>query len=115
MAVDATASGRPACRILKFTVERAPMPPPSHFPSYRAANPGASYCDWLRASSGPLWGAMVGHRFTRDMAADRLPPEAFLRYLRYEHAFVRSAVVVFGHAVVKAPTAADQAGEHAHE
>ena len=85
------------------------MLPPSDFPSYRAANAGASYCEWLRASSGPLWGAMVGHRFTRDMGADRLPPEAFLRYLRYEHAFVRTAVVVFGHALVKAPTAADRA------
>src|SRR6266852_1658909 len=79
------------------------------FAAYRAGAPDPSFCEWLRRSSGPLWDAMVGHRFTQDMAADRLPPEAFVRYLRYEHAFVRSAVEIFARALILAPTGADRA------
>jgi thiaminase/transcriptional activator TenA len=68
-----------------------------------------SFCDWLRHSSGALWDRMVGHRFTSDMANDRLSPEIFIRYLRYEHAFVRTAVLVFAHALIIAPTSEDRA------
>jgi len=78
------------------------------FAAHRAAHPGAGFCDWLRAESGPLWRAMLEHRFTRDMAGDRLPTEAFIRYLRYEHAFVRSAIIIFAHALIKAPAADDR-------
>jgi thiaminase/transcriptional activator TenA len=42
------------------------------------------------------------------MAQDRLPESAFIRYLRYEHAFVRTALAVFAYALAKAPTPADQ-------
>jgi thiaminase/transcriptional activator TenA len=84
------------------------MTPATDFATFRAIRPDAGFCDWLRHSSGPLWNAMVGHRFTRDMAGDRLPPEAFLRYLRYEHAFVRTAILIFGHALIKAPAADDR-------
>src|SRR5260370_32896329 len=52
---------------------------------------------------------MVSQRFTRDMATDRLLPDAFVRYLRYEHAFVRSAVEIFAHALILAPTVDDRA------
>jgi thiaminase/transcriptional activator TenA len=81
---------------------------PTDFSTYRAIRPTAGFCDWLRHASGPLWAAMVGHRFTRDMAGDRLPADAFLRYLRYEHAFVRTAILIFGHALIKAPAAEDR-------
>jgi len=84
------------------------MNPTTDFATFRAIRPEAGFCDWLRQSSGPLWAAMVGHRFTRDMAGDRLPPEAFLRYLRYEHAFVRTAILIFAQALIKAPAAADR-------
>jgi thiaminase/transcriptional activator TenA len=78
------------------------------FAGFRATHPDGSFCDWLRQGSGLLWDAMVGHRFTRDMAGDRLPPEAFARYLRYEHSFVRTAVAIFAHALIAAPTAEDR-------
>jgi len=79
------------------------------FSSYRGAQPDQGFCEWLRYSSGPLWKTMVGHRFTRDMATDRLLPDAFIRYLRYEHAFVRSAVEIFARALILAPTVDDRA------
>ena len=84
------------------------MNPTTDFATFRAIRPEAGFCDWLRQSSGPLWAAMVGHRFTQDMAGDRLPHEAFLRYLRYEHAFVRTAILIFAQALIKAPAAADR-------
>ena len=80
-------------------------------PPYRAWASGrgdARFTDWLRDQAGPLWSAMTQHRFTHDMAADALPPGAFERYLRIEHAFVRQAVRIFAHALVQAPTPADQ-------
>jgi len=84
------------------------MNPTTDFATFRAIRPEAGFCDWLRQSSGPLWAAMVGHRFTQDMAGDRLPPDAFLRYLRYEHAFVRTAILIFAQALIKAPAATDR-------
>lgn len=66
------------------------------------------FTDWLKAGNLDLWKRMVGHRFCRDMAEDRLPEAAFIRYLRYEHAFVRTAIAVFAYALTKAPTPADQ-------
>jgi thiaminase/transcriptional activator TenA len=79
-----------------------------HFANFRADTPGVGFCDWLRAVNRPAWDAMVGHRFCREMATDRLPETAFVRYLRYEHAFVRAAMGIFAYALAKAPTAADQ-------
>ena len=78
------------------------------FASFLDRRPGAGFCDWLRAENLAVWEAMVSHRFCRDMATDRLPEAAFLRYLRYEHAFVRAAIGIFAFALAKAPTAADQ-------
>jgi thiaminase/transcriptional activator TenA len=51
---------------------------------------------------------MIEHRFTQEMATDRLPPEVFVRYLRFEHAFVRTAVLIFAHALIVAPTVEDR-------
>jgi thiaminase (transcriptional activator TenA) len=67
-----------------------------------------SFSHWLREGHRNLWQRMVNHRFCSDMAHDRLPQAAFVRYLRYEHAFVRTAIAVFAYAVAKAPTPADQ-------
>lgn len=78
------------------------------FASFRAETPGAGFCDWLRAANWPAWDAMVGHRFCRDMATDCLPEAAFVRYLRYEHAFVRAAIGIFAYTLAKASTADDQ-------
>ena len=51
---------------------------------------------------------MVNHRFTQDMATDSLPADVLRRYLIYEQSFVETAVTIFGYALVKAPTIADQ-------
>jgi thiaminase/transcriptional activator TenA len=80
----------------------------NEFASYAAMHRENTFCEWLRHKSGPLWEAMVLHRFTRDMAEDRLPPAVFGRYLRYEHSFVRTAVAIFAHALIVAPTAEDR-------
>jgi thiaminase (transcriptional activator TenA) len=79
------------------------------FASFQARCPDEGFCQWLRQSSGSLWSAMIEHRFTRDIATDRLPPEVFVRYLRFEHAFVRRAVLIFAHALIVAPTVEDRA------
>ena len=51
---------------------------------------------------------MQAHRFVRDIEADRLPREVFIRYLIYEADFVESAVLIFGHALVRAPGLAER-------
>ena len=78
------------------------------FASFRARSADAGFSDWLRAENQATWGAMVGHRFCLDMASDQLPEPAFVRYLRYEHGFVRAAIGIVAYALAKAPTAADQ-------
>jgi hypothetical protein len=78
------------------------------FASFQAGSVDAGFSDWLRAENQATWDAMVGHRFCLDMAADRLPEPAFVRYLRYEDGFVRAAIGIFAYALAKAPTAADQ-------
>jgi thiaminase (transcriptional activator TenA) len=50
-----------------------------------------------------LWDTMQNHRFVRDIEEDRLEPGVFKRYLVYERAFVETAILIFGHAMVKAP------------
>jgi thiaminase/transcriptional activator TenA len=66
------------------------------------------FSEWLREGDPALWHRMIEHRFCRDMAEDQLPDEAFIRYLRYEHAFVRGAIGIFAFGLAKAPTPADQ-------
>jgi thiaminase/transcriptional activator TenA len=78
------------------------------FAGFHLGRPDAGFSDWLRAKNKAAWDAMVTHRFCRDLASDRLPEAAFVRYLRYEHAFVRAAISIFAHSLAKAPTAADQ-------
>lgn len=48
--------------------------------------------------------AMVHHRFVEDIKADRLPNEAFERYLVFEGAFVDTAIAIFSFATAKAGT-----------
>jgi thiaminase/transcriptional activator TenA len=78
------------------------------FASFQVQKPDAGFCEWLRVKNQSVWRAMIEHRFCRDFAADRLPEAAFLRYLRFEHTFVRAAISIFAYALAKAPTAADQ-------
>jgi thiaminase (transcriptional activator TenA) len=78
------------------------------FASFQARRADAAFSEWLRAKNRAMWDAMVTHRFCRDLASDRLSEAAFVRYLRYEHAFVRAAIGIFAYALAKAPTGADQ-------
>ncbi len=57
----------------------------------------------LRQQAVDLWEMMQAHRFVRDIEADRLPREVFLRYLSFERDFVETALLIFGHALLKAP------------
>jgi thiaminase/transcriptional activator TenA len=52
--------------------------------------------------------AMVHHRFVEDIKADRLPNEAFERYLVFEGAFVDTAIAIFSYATAKAETIAQK-------
>ncbi|TCK36904.1 thiaminase/transcriptional activator TenA [Paraburkholderia sp. BL8N3] len=55
----------------------------------------------LTANAGP-WQVMQEHRFVVDIEQNRLPADAFVRYLSYEGRFVETAIAIFGHALVKA-------------
>ncbi len=63
----------------------------------------ASLSERLRAANQPAWDAMQVHRFVGDIEADALPRDVFRRYLVYEQAFVETAILIFGHALLKAP------------
>lgn len=56
----------------------------------------------LSANRG-MWDEMQAHRFVRDIEADTLPRPVFARYVAYEHGFVETAILIFGHAMLKAP------------
>lgn len=60
-------------------------------------------CEQLRAASADRWDAMQAHRFVQDIEADRLPAGVFARYLGYERAFVETAILIFGNALLRAP------------
>lgn len=59
--------------------------------------------DQILAENQDVWEAMQAHRFVRDIEEDRLDPAVFRRYLAYENAFVETAILIFGYAMVKAP------------
>ena len=79
------------------------------FRTYAREDPNARFRDWLREGAEPHWSRMVGHRITRDMAEDSLPPGALRRYLVFEHGFVETAVTIFAYALAKAPGIDEQA------
>lgn len=57
----------------------------------------------IRAANASAWDAMQAHRLVADIEADRLPTEVFKAYLIYECDFVETAMLIFGHLLVKAP------------
>lgn len=57
----------------------------------------------LRAANLAAWDGMQSHRFVRDIEADALPRAVFARYVVHERAFVETAILIFGHAMLKAP------------
>src|SRR5712691_5822980 len=61
------------------------------------------FTDWLREQSEPAWTNATNHRFTRDIALDRLPEGVFRRYLINEYSSVQTSARVLGYAIAKAP------------
>ena len=59
--------------------------------------------DLIRSDNAALWDAMQAHRFVTAIEQDRLPLEVFKAYLVYECDFVETAMLIFGHMLVKAP------------
>jgi thiaminase/transcriptional activator TenA len=57
----------------------------------------------IRAANQDAWDRMQAHRFVSDIEADRLPVDAFKAYLVYECDFVETAMLIFGHMLIKAP------------
>lgn len=62
-----------------------------------------SLSDRIREANRDVWDAMQAHRFVAEIEADRLSGAAFERYLVYECDFVETAMLIFGHMLVKAP------------
>ena len=57
----------------------------------------------IRAANLDVWDAMQAHRFIAEIEDDRLSAAAFKAYLIYECDFVETAMLIFGHMLVKAP------------
>lgn len=68
----------------------------------------AALSDKIRAANAAAWEAMQAHRFVADIEADRLPLDVFKAYLIYECDFVETAMLIFGHMLVKAPGLAER-------
>jgi thiaminase/transcriptional activator TenA len=65
--------------------------------------PATDFALTLRAENAGPWEAMQEHRFVRDIIDGRLDPQVFRRYIIFEHGFVETAILIFGHAMLKAP------------
>jgi thiaminase/transcriptional activator TenA len=65
--------------------------------------PATGFALTLRAENAEPWAAMQEHRFVQDIIAGRLDPQVFRRYIIFEHGFVETATLIFGHAMLKAP------------
>src|ERR1700759_2781335 len=62
----------------------------------------------IRAANLDVWDAMQAHRFVAEIERDQLSPVAFKAYLIYECDFVETAMLIFGHMLVKAPGLAER-------
>ena len=62
----------------------------------------------IRAAHLDVWDAMQAHRFVTEIEADTLSDAAFKAYLVYECDFVETAMLIFGHMLVKAPGLAER-------
>jgi thiaminase/transcriptional activator TenA len=62
----------------------------------------------IRAAHRDVWDQMQAHRFVAEIEQDRLSAQAFKAYLIYECDFVETAMLIFGHMLVKAPGLAER-------
>ena len=68
----------------------------------------ATLSERIRATNQDVWDAMQAHRFVAAIEAERLSHDAFKAYLIYECDFVETAMLIFGHMLVKAPGLAER-------
>jgi thiaminase/transcriptional activator TenA len=61
------------------------------------------FSERLLATNIDVWDSMQSHRFIAEIERDRLSASAFKAYLIYECDFVETAMLIFGHMLVKAP------------
>ena len=73
------------------------------FEAFAQANRQARFSDWLRARAAPAWTQAIGHRFTRELAADTLPDGVYARYLIQDYVFIDTLARLLGHGVARAP------------
>lgn len=59
--------------------------------------------DLILQDNAGVFGRMLAHPFVRAIAENRLPGDAYHRYLVYEGAFVETAISIFAYATAKAP------------
>lgn len=62
----------------------------------------------IRDANQTVWDAMQAHGFVTAIERDQLPPDVFKAYLIYECDFVETAMLIFGHMLVKAPGLAER-------
>lgn len=79
------------------------------FLSYSTRRQSARFTEWLREWSEPAWTQATDHRFTHEIADDRLDDEVFRRYLMNEYSFVETSATVLGYAIAKAPSMDEKA------
>ncbi len=73
------------------------------FEAYARTDRQARFSDWLRARAAPAWTQAVGHRFTRELAADTPPDGVYARYLVQDYVFIDTLARLLGHGVACAP------------
>lgn len=67
-----------------------------------------TFHETLREANRAEWEAMLAHPFVRAIESGDLPSDAFVRYLSYERDFVITAIPIFAHALLKAPSLSAQ-------
>lgn len=78
--------------------------PTATYAAFAEATPGARFSDWLRTRAEPNWSAAVDHRFTVELAEDRISDAVYRRYLIQDYAFIETLVGIVGFAVGRAPS-----------
>ena len=73
------------------------------FEAFTRTDRQARFSDWLRARAAPAWSQAVGHRFTRELAADTLPDAVYARYLVQDYVFIDTLARLLGQGVASAP------------
>ena len=73
------------------------------FRAFARTDRQARFSDWLRVRAEPAWAQAVGHRFTRELAANTLPDSVYARYLVQDYAFIDTLARLLGHGVAHAP------------